>query len=336
MSGGGITAAGTSTLLNTTISGNIALAAGGIYNGVGATLNYSNTIIANSDAPEECFNNGAIGTHAGNLVEDGTCLAELSGDPALGLLGDHGGLTQTHVPLPGSPAIDAGNAAACANLSISGVDQRERPRNFDGDHDGTAGCDIGAHESHNLVLVSAGDQDGWLLESGESSSRGGTLSSAAGHFRLGDEAANQQYRAILSFTTSGLPAEAVVVGAVLRIKKQGLPVGTDPFTTHGRLKIDIDKPYFGAAASLALDDFNAAAGRSSAGVFKRRPRAGWFSAVLSPAAYSYINRNGRTQFRLRFVLDDNDDLDADYYKFFSGDALTAGTRPRLWLEYYVP
>jgi hypothetical protein len=334
--GGGIASAGATTLTNTTISGNGAPQGGGFYNTPGATLNYSNTIIGNSTQGEECFNDGSIGANVNNIVEDGTCSAALSGDPQLGPLASNGGPTQTHALLPGSIAVDAGNPATCSNAPISGRDQRSQVRPSDGDHDGSAVCDIGAYESHNIVRLSTGSQDGWTLESGENSTTGGVANSAGTFFVVGDDAADRQYRAILSFDTAGLPAGAVVIGGVLKIKRQGLPVGSDPFLTHGPLKIDMKKPFFGGTASLAVGDFNALAGKTAVSVFKKKPMRGWYSAFLTPAAYSYINRSGRTQFRLRFVLDDNDDLEADYTRFFSGDATTAGTRPRLWVEYYVP
>lgn len=50
----------------------------------------------------------------------------------------------------------------------------------------------------------------------------------------------------------------------------------------------------------------------------------------------YIHLIGFTQFRLRFQKDDNDDMGADYLKFYSGNAGTASYRPQLIVEYYVP
>jgi hypothetical protein len=50
----------------------------------------------------------------------------------------------------------------------------------------------------------------------------------------------------------------------------------------------------------------------------------------------YINETGSTQFRLKFQLDDNDDLGADTIKFYSGDSVTLNYRPVLQIEYYVP
>ena len=61
-------------------------------------------------------------------------------DPKLGWLGNNGGFTPTRGLLPGSPALDAGNAAGCAGPLVNGVDQRGIPRPIGG------GCDIGAFE----------------------------------------------------------------------------------------------------------------------------------------------------------------------------------------------
>jgi hypothetical protein len=73
-----------------------------------------------------------------------------------------------------------------------------------------------------------------------------------------------------------------------------------------------------------------------AGFFPNTPADNWFSAAMSEPALEFINRTGETQFRLRFQLDDNDDMGADTIKFYSGDAATAAYRPVLVVEYYVP
>jgi hypothetical protein len=49
----------------------------------------------------------------------------------------------------------------------------------------------------------------------------------------------------------------------------------------------------------------------------------------------FISKVGVTQFRLRFAKDDDDDLSADYIKFFSGNASDAD-RPMLIVTYFVP
>jgi len=185
-----------------------------------------------------------------------------------------------------------------------------------------------------LVVTAAGASDGWVLESTETSGVGGSLNSTTTTIRVGDEAGDQQYRGILSFDTSELPDTAVIANVTLKIRKQGL-VGTNPFATHGALTAAIRKPYFGASIALANGDFRAAASASSGTAFGNMPVAGWYNATATSVVYPYINRTGTTQFRLRFTTDDNDDMGADYLRFYSGNA-GAAYRPQLIVEYYVP
>jgi hypothetical protein len=69
-------------------------------------------------------------------------------DPLLGPLADNGGPTLTHALLPGSPAIDGGDATSCLS-----TDQRFLDRPVDGDGDGMAVCDIGAFEFQGQGLI---------------------------------------------------------------------------------------------------------------------------------------------------------------------------------------
>jgi len=173
-----------------------------------------------------------------------------------------------------------------------------------------------------------------VLESGENSNVGGSMDATATIFFLGDDVNDKQYRSVLSFDTSGLPDNAVILSAVLKIKKQGL-VGSNPFRTHQGLKVDIKKPYFGTALALAAHDFQAIANKLAVGTFGTVPSSGWYSVNLLNKAYPYINKTGTTQLRLRFKLDDDNDNIADYMKFFSGNYGTATDRPVLVIQYYV-
>ncbi len=196
--------------------------------------------------------------------------------------------------------------------------------------------DVGADEYTPVSTAyyrSQGANDGWVLESTEKSKKGGSLNATAASFYLGDDASDRQYRAILQFSAS-LPANAVVTSVTLKIKKLGL-VGTSPFKTHGPLLVDIRKPYFGSKANLLISDFQAPAGKSAAAQFGITPTGKWYSASFPASYFPYINLAGTTQFRLRFTKDDNDDLGADYMKFYSGNA-GINTQPMLVIEYYVP
>ncbi len=188
-----------------------------------------------------------------------------------------------------------------------------------------------------LTLHSTGTLDGWVLESGETSNVGGTLNNTAVTISLGDNAADKQYRAILSFNTATLPNDAVITKVTLSIKPQST-IGTSPFTTHGGLLVDIRKGAFNSNSALELVDFQAAAlpGLKNIGNLPKVPTGGWYTRTWTGSIFPYINRVGITQFRLRFSKDDNDDTSADYMKFFSGDYATFGDRPTLVVEYTVP
>lgn len=185
------------------------------------------------------------------------------------------------------------------------------------------------------AFYSDATQDGWILESGASSGLGGSLNSSASNFRLGDDAANKQYRAILNFNTSSLPDNAVITKVTLKIKKQGV-VGTNPFAALGALRVDMRKPFFGAAVGLETGDFQAAAGKSAVATFGVTPIGAWYSAALNDAGKAYVNMVGITQFRLRFATNNNGNNVSDFMNFVSGNSITATDRPTLVIQYYVP
>ena len=155
---------------NSTISGNTATGTGGgvrLARGGGLTVNHS-TITQNS-APvgsggkfpgPVSFSHVIVAgnTGGGDLIAAGGVTADFSligglvgavtdgggnqlgiTDPMLGPLADNGGPTQTHLPLPGSPAIDAGNPAAAAPAT----DQRGMARVVDIIDIGSVETDLG-------------------------------------------------------------------------------------------------------------------------------------------------------------------------------------------------
>jgi len=112
--GGGI-ASGSSfvppalTITNSTVSGNSAASCGGIC---GGTVEIGNTIL-NANASGNI--GGTVTSRGYNVCsDDADGLLNGPGDqintnPLLGPLRDHGGPTLTHMPMRGSPAIDAGD-----------------------------------------------------------------------------------------------------------------------------------------------------------------------------------------------------------------------------------
>jgi hypothetical protein len=183
------------------------------------------------------------------------------------------------------------------------------------------------------TFKSTGVNDGWVLESSQTSEKGGTKNSTDATFNVGDDAANKQYRGILSFNTGSLPGNAVVTSAALSLKTSSV-VGS-PFADHGNLILDIRNPFFGTSAALTIGDFQALASKSSVGRFAlEKPVNSWYFARMASGLH-LINVNGTTQFRIRFRVNDDNDLSADFARFFSGNA-PLELRPTLTVLYYIP
>jgi hypothetical protein len=335
-----VTGGSSATLVNNTITDNhLDAITGSSTGGISAysPISLVNTIIhGNEDV--NCFASPGMLTSLGHNIDgDATCLtpaiaqpSDLPGtNPLLAALAKNGGYVPTHALQLGSPAIDSAAPGSCP-----AVDAASWTRPQDGNGDGSIVCDIGAFEAPSLAkFISTAANDGWVLESSEVSGVGGTMNSSATTFRLGDDAANKQYRVILHFDTSSLPNSAPIISATLKIKKQGI-VGTNPFPVLGSLSTSMRRPAFGSPA-LEPGDFHTAAGRNNVAVFDTTPLGNWYSALLNNAGKLYIHRNGTTQFRIAFTIDDNNDNGNDYMKFFSGNA-SAAVRPQLIIQYYVP
>jgi CSLREA domain-containing protein len=142
-------------LTNVTLVGNAGVGLNAFSFSGTNTLDVANTIVANNGG-NECNISGQspILTITRGLASDATCTGfDLpSTNPQLGALADNGGPTLTHLPLPGSPAIDAG----AASPTCPDVDQRGETRPVDGDGDSSAECDIGAVEAPEPGALAGG------------------------------------------------------------------------------------------------------------------------------------------------------------------------------------
>jgi hypothetical protein len=188
-----------------------------------------------------------------------------------------------------------------------------------------------------LTLNSIAAQDGWVLESSETSNMGGSINSAAQTFNLGDDKTKKQYRGILSFSTGSLPDNAVITGVTLKVRQQAILGGGNPVSIFQGFMFDVKKGFFGTAATLQTGDFQAAAS-ASYGPSAPAPVGGWYSFNLT-GAKGYVNKlatnSGLTQIRLRFKLDDNNNAIANYLSLYSGNA-PAASQPQLVITYIVP
>jgi len=188
-----------------------------------------------------------------------------------------------------------------------------------------------------LNVRSQPTRDGYVEELTEDSNTGNSVDSIDSNFWLGDSLVDTQYRAVLSFNTAGLPDNATITQAQLKVKTGGggVVLGTDPFTTLGYVIVEIRSGYFGTSAALQSGDWQAAR-HAAAGRIYNTPVSSWYTSNLNSASFAYINRTGTTQLRLRFQLQDDDDLTYDARSFWTGDHPTAAYRPLLVVTYTTP
>jgi titin len=151
---------------------------------------------------------------------------------------------------------------------------------------------------------------------------------------LGDDSSDRQFRVILSFDTAPLPDTASIVSATLRLRRGGLS-GTTPFQTHGTCWVDVKGDTgFGGATGIAAGDFQAAADATRvASLSAASSNGSWSEGAVSAAGLPFVNRTGRTQFRVYFNLDDNDDRGTDYVGYYPGEYSTTSYRPQLVVTY---
>ena len=186
------------------------------------------------------------------------------------------------------------------------------------------------------TFYSTAAQDGWVLESGQTTSIGGSLDANASTFALGDDAQNRQYRAVLSFNTASLPDNARITAVVLKIRQAGQS-GGNPFNTLGNIAVDMQTGAFNGNVALELPDFQAAASQNAAMAITNTPVSGWYSQSLGAAYFPLVSLTGTTQFRLRFAIADNNNHLADTLSFYSGDfTTTPSLRPTLQIRYNLP
>jgi len=187
-----------------------------------------------------------------------------------------------------------------------------------------------------VTFTSVAAEDGWVLESKESSNSGGSNDAAASTpdaLRVGDANRDRQYKVVVSFDTSAIPDGATILSATLRLRR-GTSSGIDPFTTHGTCWVDVQTGGFSGSTALQDSDFEAVATVVQAASLSQPVADGdWSEGSLGAAGLAAIDKTGTTQLRGYFALDDNDDHNNDYVGFYAGDDATAANRPQLVVVY---
>ena len=141
--GGGVSiSSGSITLGNTIIAGNTT--ANSSPDADGPITSLGHNLIGMIDGSSGWVASDKTGGTGGNTNPPNPL------DPRLNPLGNNGGTTQTRLPLPGSPALDAGDDAICNQTgpgTVNKLDQRGVARPI-GAH-----CDIGATEGTGGLIA---------------------------------------------------------------------------------------------------------------------------------------------------------------------------------------
>lgn len=189
----------------------------------------------------------------------------------------------------------------------------------------------------NLVTTSSftsiAAEDGYVRESSETSNVGGSNISTNTANYVGDNYTKIQYKIILSFDTSSLPDNANIISATLKQKRY--TISGDP-SVLGSMLVDIKNPTFGTA-ELENTDFEAVASATGVATMSYPTSNGtWSTGSVNSTGLGYINKTGKTQFKVYFTTDDDNDGTTDYLGFYAGDYGTAADRPQIEIQYTLP
>lgn len=204
----------------------------------------------------------------------------------------------------------------------------------------TVDLTVDATQTTTVTFTSIAVEDGYLIESTETSNVGGSINStgsAGGALRAGDNGGDKQFKGVVSFDTSSIPNGATIVSATLRLRRGSL-AGSNPFTSgFGQARVDIKGGMgFNGSTTLEAADFQATADAVDVAQLSNAPNNNdWSEGTLNSTGESFIDTTGKTQFRFYFDLDDNDNASGDNIGWYSGDNATAANRPELVVEYQL-
>ncbi len=191
------------------------------------------------------------------------------------------------------------------------------------------------------TFTSVAAEDGHVFESAKDSAVGGLVNNSSATFRIGDDPSNRGFRPVLSFDTSALPDNAVIIEATLGITRTGnnagvIPIGVanNPF---GAILVDVMTGSFSGNATLESSDWQAIPTKAAVSKFA------WPAYSNPMKIYSrleipdlgLLNKLGKTQFRIRYEQDDDNDSAADFFSYASADNANEAHRPTLKIKYFT-
>lgn len=143
------------------------------------------------------------------------------------------------------------------------------------------------------------------------------------------------YRSFLSFDLTSIPTGVIADEAKLIINKEGTNFNPDPYALGDMLLEHVD---FGD--SLKGDDYDTPI-LADLGIFDSasEPETGYLGKDVTPALNDDLAnapvRAHRSQYRLRFPIENNDNNASDLVTFTSSDG-PEGQRPFINIVYYLP
>ncbi len=204
--------------------------------------------------------------------------------------------------------------------------------------------DFGNFSAHWLVretiveiqdtFTGIADHDGRVWDDGAGTGEDGDDDDSDGRaLCLGDHSQNKGYRSVVSFDTSYIPADAVILSARLQLTR-GLWSGQDPFEWAGSCLIDVANPSFGAVA-LEEADWEAVADAVAVASFAADPGpdSAMVSTEFDAGGLNNINKNGTTQMRIYFETPISFNNISDYLGFYSAEIGTPEYRPQFIVTY---
>jgi poly(hydroxyalkanoate) depolymerase family esterase len=183
--------------------------------------------------------------------------------------------------------------------------------------------------TQELVLKSIAADDGFVYQY----STDGQPNSLLSYMEIGSTSLNHGEVGILSFDTSRIPAGATIQSATITLYRYD---NTVYYYDLGPLTADIASATgFSGSYTLQQSDYSAPAALTNIGNFDAVPTAQYqaISDSISTAALGYLNRSGKTQFRIHFEKPTNNRWALDVMRFFTAEQNGAYV-PTLTIKYY--